>query len=89
MERGNRSIKALEDLRYIDSLDSYERADALVKWHEKYLKNSDISDFDLEKSKQEQLLELFYKNIEFLKKHKEQTRKDMIENQKLQRFLKH
>lgn len=89
MERGNRSIKALEDLIYIDSLDSYERADALIKWHEKYLSDGDITNFDLQKPQLEQLLELFYKNIEFLKEHKEQTRKDMLENRKMQRFLKH
>ena len=87
MERRDRSLKALEELIYIDSLDSYERADALVRWYNKYLSSADISEFDLDKSDLEKLLELFYKNINFLKEHKEQTRKDMIDNKKMQRFL--
>ena len=88
MERGNRSLKALEDLIYIDSLDSYERADALIRWYNKYLQNEDVTNFNLEKPQFEKLLELFYKNIEFLKAHKEATRKEMVENQKMKRFLK-
>lgn len=87
MERRNRSLKALEELIYIDSLDAYEKADALVLWHNKYLLNEEITNFDLEQEDLEVLFELFYKNINFLKEHKEQTRKDMVENKKLQRFL--
>ena len=88
MERRNWALKALEELTYIDSLDSYDKADALVRWHKKYLSSEKISDFDLIKSDLKKLLELFYKNINFLKEHKEQTRQDMIENKKMQRFLK-
>ena len=87
MERRNRSLKALEELTYIDSLDSYERANALVRWYNKYLMDEKITDFDLEQEDLKRVLELFYKNINFLKKHKEQTRQDMIENKKMQRFL--
>ena len=87
MERRDRSLKALEELIYIDSLDSYERADALVRWYNKYLSSADISEFDLEKKDLERLLELFYKNISFLKNHKKETRKDMVNNKKMQRFL--
>ncbi|AXH13346.1 hypothetical protein [Halarcobacter bivalviorum] len=86
MERRDRSLTALNELIYIDSLDSYERADALVNWYNKYLSNEDISNFDLELSDLQQLQELFYKNINFLKEHKEQTRKDMIENRKVRKF---
>ncbi|MCP4970036.1 MAG: hypothetical protein GY932_05505 [Arcobacter sp.] len=87
MERRDRSLKALDELIYIDSLDSYERADALVNWHNKYLSNNDINQLDLELEDLKNLLELFYKNIEFLKKHKEETRKEMIDNKKMQKFL--
>ncbi len=86
MERRDRSLTALNELIYIDSLDSYERADALVNWYNKYLSDEDISNFDLELSDLQQLQELFYKNINFLKEHKEQTRKDMIENRKVRKF---
>ena len=89
MERRNRSLKALDELIYIDSLDSYERADALVRWYKKYLTDEKITDFDLERTDSKKLLELFYKNINFLKEHKEKTRKDMILNKKMKRFLDH
>lgn len=88
MERRDWSLRALEELVYIDSLDSYEKADALVRWHKKYLTESKISDFDLEIEDLKKLSELFYKSIDFLKKHKEQTRKEMVENRKMQKFLK-
>ena len=87
MERRNRSLEALNKLSYIDSLESYSRADALVKWYNEYLDSSDISTFDLELEDLKKLLELFYKNIDFLKKHKVQTRKDIITNQKMKKFL--
>lgn len=89
MERRNRAVKALQELVYIDSLESHERADALVRWYNKYLSDTNVTDFDLMQSDFEKMLELFYKNINFLKEHKEQTRKDMVENRKMQRFLNH
>ncbi|WP_321312639.1 hypothetical protein [Halarcobacter sp.] len=87
MERGNWSIKALEELIYIDSLDSYEKASGLVRWNEKYLTETKITDFELSNEDFKILYELFYKNINFLKEHKEKTRKDMVENRKLRKFL--
>ncbi|QKF83185.1 hypothetical protein [Halarcobacter ebronensis] len=86
MERGNRSIEALKELTYINSLESQERADALVRWSKKYLVSSDITsglDFDNLKK----LKELFYTNINFIKEHKENTRKQMVENRKLKKFF--
>ncbi|RXK13512.1 hypothetical protein CP965_06830 [Halarcobacter mediterraneus] len=86
MERRDWSLKALEELTYIDSLESYERADALVKWYNKYLSDNGIDEFDLLLSDLQRLQELFYKNIAFLKEHKEQTRKDMVKNRKVKKF---
>lgn len=88
MERRDRSIKALGELVYIDSLDSFEKADALVRWYKDYLTESSIEDFDLELSDLKKLEELFFKNINFLKKHKEETRQELIKIQKMKRFLK-
>ena len=48
MERRDRSLKALNELVYIDSFDSYEKADALLRWYDDYLSNTSIEDFDLE-----------------------------------------
>lgn len=89
MERRNRSIKALKEIIYLDTLDAIPRADALVKWHEKYLLEGKIEDFDLELNQLKQLEELFFKNINFLKKHKEDTRKELVKMSKIKRFLKH
>ncbi len=87
MERRDRSLKALEELNYLDSLDTEERAQALVRWNNKYLIETKITDFDLEQDDLLKLSELFYKNINFLKTHKEELRQSMVENRKMKRFL--
>ena len=89
MERRNRSLNALKELVYVDSLDSVAKADALIKWQADYLANDSIEDFDLELSELKQLKELFFKNINFLKNHTEETRLELIRIQKMKRFLKH
>ena len=88
MERGDRSLKALKELIYIDSLDSFTKADALVNWHNTYLKDDIIEDFDLDLKDLKILEELFFKNINFLKKYREETRQELIKMQKVKRFLK-
>lgn len=88
MERRDWSVRALNELIYIDSLDSYERADALVRWYNEYLSSNKITDFDLELKELEQLSELFYKNIAFLKKHKELTKEELSKTKQLKEFAK-
>ena len=88
MERRNRSLKALSELRYVDSLDSYEKADGLVRWFKEYLTNEKIEDFDLELEDLKKLQELFYKNIKFLKKQKDETKEELANIRKVQKFLK-
>ena len=73
MERRDRSLKALKALEYVDSLDSFDKADALVKWYDNYLVEDSIENFQLEIEELKKLEELFFKNINFLKKHKEET----------------
>ena len=87
MERRDRSLKALKELTYIDSLDSFAKADALVKWFDTYLKDDTIENFDLELDDLKRLEELFFKSINFLKNHKEDTRQELIKMQKVKRFL--
>ncbi len=89
MERRDRSLKALNELIYIDSFDSYEKADALLRWYNDYFSNTSIEDFDLELEDLKKLEELFFKNINFLKNHKEETRLELIKMQKVKRFLNH
>ena len=88
MERRDRSLKALKELTYVDSLDSFEKADALVRWFDTYLKDDSIENFDLELDDLKRLEELFFKNINFLKNHKEDTRQELVKMQKMKRFLK-
>ena len=89
MERRNRSLKALNELVYIDSLESFTKADALVVWYDDYLKDDTIENFQLELSELKELEELFFKNINFLKNQKEETKDELAKIQKMKRFLKH
>ena len=54
----------------------------------KQTRNDSISDFDLELEDLKKLQELFFKNINFLKAHKEETRLELVKMQKMKRFLK-
>jgi len=89
MERRDRSLKALEELKYINSLDPADRAKTLITWVEAYLPNDGVFNFDLELSDLKTLSELFYSNISFLKEHKEHTRDELLRTQKLKKFLRH
>ena len=88
MERRDWSIKALSELNYIDSLDSFEKADGLVLWCKDYLTNHKIEDFDLELADLRKLEELFFKNLNFLKSHQEYTNQEMQNIRKMKKFFK-
>lgn len=88
MERRDWSLKALNELIYIDSLDSFEKANAIVRWHNEYLSEESIEKFDLQLDELKKLEELFFKNIEFLKKTKEEARQELIRIRKVGSFLK-
>lgn len=87
MERRDRSIKALKELIRIDSLDSYEKADALVSWYEEYIGQNSVEDFDLKLEELKQMEELFFKSINFLKNQKIQAKDDLNETRKMRKFL--
>ncbi|MGI6724252.1 MAG: hypothetical protein ACOX39_07840 [Arcobacteraceae bacterium] len=88
MERRNRSIKALSELVYIDSLDDELRASGLFTWVNKYLSEDGIASFDLENKDLIKLSELIYKNLTFLKSHNHNIAATMIETQKIKQFMK-
>jgi len=88
MERRNRSLKALNELIYIDSLDDNQRAEGIKTWALEYLNTTDVSDFDLEKNDLIKLSELFYKNVTFLEKHRENILEEIKDIHKLKKFLK-
>lgn len=88
MERRDKSLNILRELNYIDSLDSYERADALVSWYNEHFPNGSIDDIDLEIEDLKRFEELFFRNLEFLKKQQELTRIELNNMKKLKSFLK-
>jgi len=88
MERRDWSLKALLDLRYADSLESEQRAEALKSWVELYLSHETIENFDLNLKDMNSLSELFYKNISFLKNHREDMKKQIDNHKKIREFLK-
>ncbi len=88
MERRNRSIEALQELRYIDSLDPEQRAESLRNWVEVNLSQKNIEDFDLELTDLNNLSELFYKNISFLKQHRKNMKHQIDNHKKIREFLK-
>lgn len=88
MERRDRSLKALKELRFADSLDNQERATALVRWVEKYISADEELEFDLDVSDLNALSELYYKNLTFLKNYKQEMQDEMRKTKKMQAFLK-
>lgn len=89
MERRDWSIKLLKELIYIDSLDSYEKANNLVSWYTEYFSKSSINDLDLELSDLKILEELFYRNINFLKEQQKEAAEELKNIKKMKSFLKH
>ena len=89
MERRDWSLKALEELNYLNSLDPDGRAEALISWVNTYLPKDGSFDFDLEIEDLVKMAELFSTNLNFLKKHKEDTRQKMSENKRMKKFLNH
>lgn len=90
MERRNWSLTALKNLRIIDSLDDFDRANALIIWVEKYIPDENsFLNFDLELEDANTLMELFYRNIEFMKEHRERTKEQLQEMRNLKKFIPH
>ena len=87
MERRNRSLKALSELKFLDSLDSVQRAESLKKWVIKYLNESKIEDFDLSLEDLNSLSELFYRNVSFLKQHRNNLKLEINNHKKIREFL--
>ncbi len=90
MERRDWSLKALNDLKVIEALDDFERANSLIVWVEKYIPNNQsIFNFDLDEDDKSTLMELFYRNIEFMKEHREKTKQQLDEMRNLKKFVSH
>ena len=88
MERRNWSLKVFNKLKYIDSLDQYDKAYSLQVWTSSYLDDNFLNNLDLNQDDLKSFLELFYKNINFLKSHKDEIFKELNQNKNIQKFLK-
>ena len=88
MERRDWSIKLLKELIYIDSLESYEKANNLVSWYTEYFSKLSINELDLELNDLKVLEELFYRNINFLKEQQKQSGEELKNLKKMKSFLK-
>ena len=84
MERRNRSLEALQKLQYIDSLDELEKGESLLRWGKDYLQEES---FELTIEEMKIFLELFYKNINFLKNHKEIIKCELENQQNIKKFF--
>ena len=86
MERRNWSLKALEEIIYISSLnDDFDRGERLLDWSREYL--DDINNFDLETNDLKQLSELIYMNMNFLKTHLSKSKSNIKDMQKIKKFF--
>ena len=88
MERRNWSLEAYSKLQYIDSIDDdYDKAYSLQLWTVEYMKDDFLAKLDLEVEYLKLFSELFYKNINFLKRHKEVIAKELNQNKNIKKFL--
>jgi hypothetical protein len=88
MERRDRSVEALEELTYIDSLDDDIRAQSLVTWVYEYLSEQEgIDSFDLDEEDLQRAYELFFKNINFLKQYRVKTLQELKQVSDTRKFF--
>ena len=87
MESRNRSLKFLNKLVYIDSLDEEDKAKALSVWVDKYLVDNFLNQLDLDDKGYQQLLELFYKNIIFLQDHVNNIKIELNNHNNIKKFF--
>ena len=87
MERGNRSLKALQELKFIDTQEPTLKGNLLLRWASEYLlPNGDI-DLELEPKDLKALSELIYRNITFLKQQRAIIASELNEYHKIKQFL--
>jgi len=88
MERRNRSLEALRELTLVDTLNAYEKAPKLQIWVDTYLiYDNPQENFDLEIEDLKILLELFYKNINFLKEYREEIKQQLDKGKNIKKFF--
>lgn len=88
MERRDWSLKALNELNFIDSLDSDERAEGLKRWSKNYLgQNDEFAKIDLTAEQLARFAELMQKNIYFLMQYRDNIKIQLHQNRDIKKFL--
>ena len=87
MERRNKSIRALEELALVDSFDGELKISALARWIKEYLQEDIQKSFDLELDDLNKLLELFYRNINFLKVQHSELKNSLDTSRDIKKFF--
>lgn len=87
MERRDWSLKALEELNFIDSLDDDERAEGLRRWTANYLAIDGMQSLSLNAVQLNRFAELMQKNIYFLKQHKDNIKAQIDQSRAIRKFL--
>ena len=87
MERRNRSLESLNQLRYLGSLEPEDRAEMLSIWVETYMDDVSIDNLELSSDEINELSEMFFKNIAFMKEHREYIKEQLDSHNKIKQFL--
>lgn len=88
MERRDWSLELIKQLQYIDSLEDDLKGKSLVNWVEKYLVEEEfLNKLTLSHEELQNLSELFYKNITFLKNQSSILQSELKNNKNIQKFL--
>lgn len=87
MERRDRALKALSELNFVDSLESFDKPSAIKGWAEVYLVFGNELFFGLEKAELERAGELMFRNINLLKRHAQDLKIILDENKQIRKFF--
>jgi len=76
--------KIVQELEYAASLDKEHRGDGIVRWA---VNRNDEELKELPVNEQHKLRELLYRSISFLKQESESIKKNLIDLEKIKKFL--
>ena len=77
----------MDKLILIDSLESKEKADSIIRWINFYLQKDVRDSFDLELPELKKISEYFYKNIIFMKEERAILKNEIDKSKNIKRFF--
>lgn len=87
MERRDRALKALNELNFLDSLETCDKPDAIKRWAENFSIFGDKLFDGLNSDELSRASELMFRNINFLKHHTAELKNALDESQKIKKFF--